>query len=502
MDLDFYRGAPAKAATRAATNISASASTSTSTSASTSPSSPRLSWAHLPWTRWLGLPETSLARDALAEAGVFLALLAAAGAARATGLTWAMSLLLALLPYLARHLLLLLRLVRLIRKQHRLAPPFPLGLWGQVYRTIARYQQRGRKGRKRQLRFTRRFREAANSVPDALVVLDKARRVEWANPAAASLMNVQFPRDEGRQLTDIFPHASLEDYISAGDYSRPIDMTPEHNQSLMLSVRVTPFGERKKQRLVVGRDITKVYHLNMIRRDFVANASHELRTPLTVITGFLERLGDSPQTPPGHQRPLTLMRDQSERMRCIIEDLLTLSRLEMDHRTPQITAVDVPALIDTIVSEAEILCNASHALILEVDRDLSLLGNQNELYSALSNLVFNAIRHTPPGTEVRIRWGELGGRPCFAVVDNGPGIAAEHLPRLSERFYRVDKARSRESGGTGLGLAIVKHVLNRHDAHLSIASDLGVGSTFSCYFPPASRLRRELPALAAVGNLG
>lgn len=456
--------------------------------------SPRLILDRWALHRWLTQPSNNLVRDTLVELGLLLLVLGAAlGLHLAANQPWGNALLLALLPYLGRHWLLLGRLARLIRQHHRLVPPFPLGLWGEVYRAIARYQQRGRKGRKRQLRFTRRFREAANSVPDALVVLDKARRIEWANPAAAALMNVQFPRDEGRELTEVFPHASLNDYISAGDYSRPIEMTPEHNQSLMLSVRVTPFGERKKQRLVVGRDITKVYHLNMIRRDFVANASHELRTPLTVITGFLEHLSDSPRTPPSHRRPLGLMRDQGERMRSIIEDLLTLSRLEMEDRTTQITAVDVPALVDTIVAEARLLCNDSHPIILELDPELSLLGNQNELYSAFSNLVFNAIKHTPTGTEVRIRWKEWGNSPCFSVHDNGQGIAADHLPRLSERFYRIDKARSRESGGTGLGLAIVKHVLNRHDAHLRIASELGAGSTFSCYFPTASRLRRESP---------
>lgn len=440
---------------------------------------------------WRSLPLQGPLRDILLELGLLLLPFAGAALGLTVGIDFRESLLLGLLAYLARHLLLLARLGRLIRQQHRLAPPFPLGLWGEIYRAIARYQQRGRKGRKRQLRFNRRFREAANSVPDALLVLDKARRVEWANPTAARLMNVRFPRDEGRPLTAIFPCATLADYIAAGDYSRPIDLTPEHNQSLMLSVRVTPFGERKKQRLVVGRDITKLYHLNMIRRDFVANASHELRTPLTVIAGFLERLGESPLTPPSHRRPLALMRDQGERMRSIIEDLLTLSRLEMEHVTMQITAVEVPALIDTIVSEARILCDDSHGFRVHLDPELKLLGSQNELYSAFSNLVLNAIRHTPPGTEVTLAWAEEGGRPCFVVRDTGPGIAPEHLPRLSERFYRVDKARSRESGGTGLGLAIVKHVLKRHDGYLSIASELGRGSVFRCEFPPASRLRPQ-----------
>ena len=442
--------------------------------------------------RWLSRGKKNHpARDGLVEAGMLLGVFCAAALLRLAGLHWGSALVLALLPYLGRHLLLLARLVRLSRRQHRLVPPFPFGLWGEVYRTIARYQQRGRKGRKRQLRFTRRFREAANSVPDALVVLDKTQRVEWANPAAASLVNVQFPRDEGRLLAEVFPHESLADYIAAGDYSRPIDITPAHNQSLMLSLRVTPFGERKKQRLVVARDITKVYHLNMIRRDFVANASHELRTPLTVITGFIERLGESPQTPPGHRRPFALMHDQSERMRSIIEDLLMLSRLEMDDRTSQITAIDVPELIHSIVSEARLLRGDRHRFVLDIDAELCLLGNRNELHSAFSNLVFNAVKHTPDGTEVRICWKELGATPSFTVSDSGQGIAAEHLPRLSERFYRVDKARSRESGGTGLGLAIVKHVLNRHDAHLRIASELGAGSTFSCLFSPTSRLRQD-----------
>jgi two-component system phosphate regulon sensor histidine kinase PhoR len=434
----------------------------------------------------------------LIEIGLLLGSLLITVPIRLTGLSLAASVLLALSPYALRHLLLLGWLVRLIRQQHRLAPPFPLGLWGEVYRNIARYQQRGRKGRKRQLRVSRRFREAAHSVPDALVVLDKNQRIEWANPAAAALMNVQFPKDDGQPLDALFPHPQLQDFISTGDYAQPIDMTPEHNQSLMLSVRVAPFGERKKQRLVVGRDITKLYHLNMIRRDFVANASHELRTPLTVINGFLERLDESPLTPPGHRRPLGLMRAQSERMRSIIEDLLTLSRLEMDQRATQVSTVAVAELIDTIVLEARSLDNDRHGFCLDLDRTLFLLGNQNELYSAFSNLVFNAIKHTPEGTEIGIFWGETGLAPCFSVRDTGPGIAAEHLPRLSERFYRVDKARSRESGGTGLGLAIVKHVLNRHDAHLSMASELGNGSPFSCHFPPASRLRPDEPAMAAV----
>jgi len=411
-----------------------------------------------------------------------------------TGIGVPAALLLALAPYAGHHLWHLLRLTRMIRRQHRLVPPFPYGLWGDIYRTIGQYQQRGRKGRKRQIRFTRRFREAADSVPDALIVLDKNKCVEWANPAAAVLMDLHWPRDDGRRLTDCFAHPELAEYIDAGEYTRPLEVAPEHNRSLMLSIRVAPFGERKKQRLVVGRDITKIFHLNMIRRDFVANASHELRTPLTVVTGFLETLVDSPLTPEGHRRPLARMQAQAERMRSIIEDLLTLSRLEMNERATNPVVVEVPDEIELIAADARALSGGQHRIDIEASADLFLIGNEAEVRSALSNLVFNAVKHTPPGSHVHVYWGEDENGPVFSVQDDGPGIAPEHIPRLTERFYRVDKARSRASGGTGLGLAIVKHVLNRHGARLSIASELGEGATFACHFPASSGVRRPATA--------
>lgn len=399
--------------------------------------------------------------------------------------------LLILLPYPVRNVYHMLRLAILIRRHHRLIPPFPRGLWGDIYRSIARYQQRGRKSRKRQIRFSRRFREAANAVPDALVILDKQLRIDWANPAAARLMNLHWPEDDERRFTDILTNPDLEGFIEAGEYMRPLDIAPAHNRALMLSLRITPFGERKKQRLVVGRDITKIYHLNMIRRDFVANASHELRTPLTVIAGFLEPLLDAPLTPASHRRPLSLMLRQTERMRSIIEDLLTLSRLEMNHSPDTPAVIDMPDELHLILQEAQALSNGQHQFETHIDDDLLLVGHQPELRSAFSNLIFNAVRHTPSGSKISICWRETAEGALFAVADNGPGIAQEHLPRLTERFYRVDCARSRDSGGTGLGLAIVKHVLNRHDARLSIESEVGQGSVFACHFPSGRRLRVE-----------
>ncbi|MGE5155549.1 MAG: phosphate regulon sensor histidine kinase PhoR [Bdellovibrio bacteriovorus] len=405
---------------------------------------------------------------------------------------------LVLVPYLGRHLFYLWRIATLIRRHHRLAPPFPAGLWGEVYRSIAQYQQRGRKRRKRQIRFTRRFREAANAVPDALVILDKQQQIEWANPAALELMNIRWPQDDGRRIADVLPHPDLSAFIETGEYSRPLEIAPEHNRTIMLSLRITPFGERKRQRLLVGRDVTKVYHLNMIRRDFVANASHELRTPLTVIAGFLESLADAPATPPTHRRPLSLMQHQTERMRNIIEDLLTLSRLEMDDEAQDQAPVDVPDEVELILHEARTLSEGQHRFQTDIDEDLLLLGNPLELRSAFSNLIHNAVRHTPAGTNVRVGWRRDAEGPLFWVEDDGEGIAREHLPRLTERFYRVDRARSRVSGGTGLGLAIVKHVLNRHGARLLIASELGRGSRFTCRFPAERGIRRRQTVASAV----
>ncbi|MBK1722560.1 phosphate regulon sensor histidine kinase PhoR [Thiocystis violacea] len=413
------------------------------------------------------------------------------------GAAWVLPL--ALLPSAGRSLYHLIKLALLIRRQHRLAPPFPRGLWGDIYRSLARYQQRGRKSRKRQIRFTRRFREAANAVPDALVILDKQHRIDWANPAAARLMNIRWPEDDARPLTDILTNPGLGELIHDGEYMRPMDMAPEHNRAIMLSLRITPFGERKRQRLVVGRDITKIYHLNMIRRDFVANASHELRTPLTVIAGFIESLQDAPVTPAGHRRPLMLMRNQTDRMCSIIEDLLTLSRLEMNDSPDEQESVDVPDEIHLLLQEAQALSDGRHRLESRVDEDLLLLGSQPELRSILSNLVFNAVKHTPEGTRIQIIWCQDGVGPRFTVEDDGPGIAPEHLPRLTERFYRVDRARSRESGGTGLGLAIVKHALNRHEGRLSISSEIGHGSIFSCRFPKHRALARREVDVSAMG---
>lgn len=412
------------------------------------------------------------------------------------GMSLGTALAISLSPLLFSHLYRLLRLRYLIRRRCRLSPPFPPGLWGEIYQAIAFYQQTDRRRRKRLWRFASRFREAANSIPDGIVVLDKGHGVEWANVGARNLFNLCWPRDEGQPITKFLSHPGLPALLEGADYGRALELTAPHNQALKLSLRIAPFGDRKSQRLIVARDITPLYHLNLIRRDFVANASHELRTPLTVIAGCLEHLSFAADTPPSHRRPLELMVSQSGRMRSIVEDLMTLSRLEMDDKADKFSPTDIPTEIRAIAREAEVLSEGRHHITLNLDNGLWLVGNEVELRSALSNLVFNAIQHTGPGSQVWLSWGLVGLEPVFAVRDNGEGIAEEHIPRLTERFYRVDKGRSRLSGGTGLGLAIVHHVLNRHDARLVITSEPGQGATFACHFPPmlqASYPDLELP---------
>jgi two-component system phosphate regulon sensor histidine kinase PhoR len=412
-----------------------------------------------------------------------------------------LSMLIALAVYLAEHFYQLLRLVFLTDTQQRLKPPYPAGFWGDIYRAIALHQTRSRKRKRGLVRFATRFREAAGAIPDALVILDKEQCVEWANPSAHSLLGLSWPACEGKPINHLLDYPELHRYIEQGEYHQPMDYAPPHNSAIVLSLRVTPFGGKKRQRLLVARDITKIYHLNQIRRDFVANVSHELRTPLTVFNGFVENLMDARETPERLQRPLHLMHRQAARMQSIIHDLLTLSRLEMDEKASDQQPINVPAMLEGIVHEATALSDG-HTVELDADPELWLLGNEGEIRSAFTNLVVNAVRHTPPGTEIQVIWHHNDRISFLIVQDSGEGIAPQHLPRLTERFYRVDKDRSRASGGTGLGLAIVKHALHRHEAELHIASEEGNGSTFTCRFPAELAIQhdRDTAAESVSGN--
>ncbi len=391
---------------------------------------------------------------------------------------------LGLLVYLFKHAYLLTTLANRVIHRQPISYPYPIGVWGLIYQELGKQRDRSRKRKRTLNRYTSRFRKVASVIPDAYILIDKSARVEWANLAAKHLMQVNWPRDEGVELPKLVANPELIDYLDSADYSHSLEFPSPINKALILSLRITPFGSKKNQRLVVTRNITDLYNLNQTRRDFVSNVSHELRTPLTVITGFLENLSENnPQ--PFQERPFILMLQQAERMNTIINDLLTLSKLEMGDKPSIDQPVPVPELISTIIDQAVALADqkGGYTIDRDLDRNLWLVGNTIELQSAFSNLIFNAIIHTPPKTQIQISWSKEKGKPCFSVSDSGPGIPERHIPRLTERFYRVDKGRSRQSGGTGLGLAIVKHIINRHQGELIITSKEGFGSRFRCLFP-------------------
>lgn len=323
----------------------------------------------------------------------------------------------------------------------------------------------------------RDLRSAASSLPDAVVLLDTDQHVRWFNHAAEELLGLRRPQDRDRLLADRLRPSDLTTWLEAGAHERLNDVPAPGQPNKQLSVTLLPFG--KRQRLLLARDISDLTRLEQVRRDFVANVSHELRTPLTVIHGYLELL--DPEDVPELAPVLSEMRIQSKRMGQIVEDLLTLSRLETQDQIADERVAMAP-LLATLRKEAEALSQGRHQVTLQSDVDADLLGSPRDLHSALSNLVSNAVRYTPTGGTIIIGWHRTASGAAYSVVDSGYGIAANHLVRLTERFYRVSSSRSRDSGGTGLGLSIVKHVLNLHQARMQIESTPGEGSTFTCHF--------------------
>jgi len=357
------------------------------------------------------------------------------------------------------------------------------GLWGEVFDRI-RNLTRETEHREDQLHeMISRFQSASAATPDAMLIVSRRDEIEWANTSSGRLFGVATPRDTGQRLVNLLRHPAFISYLERGEFTEALEMTSPVQSERSLSVRIIPFGSNQK--LIIGRDMTHLAQLEQMRRNFVANISHELRTPLTVLTGFLETLKDMEQPANGELRKhFRTMHDQALRMSRLVDDLLTLSRLETTPAAIHEAEVDVAALLASLKETAELLSgDQRHRITLEADPALHLLGNEEELRSAFSNLVNNAVRYTPPEGEIRLCWRLEDDRPVFSVTDTGMGIPPQHLPHLTERFYRVDTARSRDTGGTGLGLSIVKHILLRHEARLVIDSEIGRGSTFRCVFP-------------------
>lgn len=412
-----------------------------------------------------------------------LVLLLALAIGMLTGYMWP-AVAVGLTGLLAWHTLQAVRLFRWLEEDEETQPHFSSGLWRELSLKLRSLTLRNRKRKKTLSRFFKRLRGAARAFPQATIVLGREGEIEWCNPAAARLLDLHWPSDRGLQLSERIQHPELFGYLKREEFEQPFEFSPPNNRAMVLSLTVTPFGKKRYQRLLVIQDITRIHNLDRTRRDFIANASHELRTPLTVIYGYLEALADEATPSEEWRRPLELMQQQTERMQHLVNDLLALSRLETDPSAPVREPVNVPRLLREMVDDvSKSAADSQHPLHLEIDPKLWIKGAADELQSVFSNLVSNAIQHTPPGTEIRISWRQEAAGPCFEVRDNNGGIEKHHIPRLTERFFRVDKARSRASGGTGLGLAIVKQILQRYGGQLLIDSEPGVGSSFKCRFP-------------------
>jgi two-component system phosphate regulon sensor histidine kinase PhoR len=393
-------------------------------------------------------------------------------------------LLLGLLVYLVWHGYQLARLPHLLREDG-LAGPRPTGLWKGIIMDIHALQESNRTNIRDISSQLDRFRETINMLPDAVVILDPSGRVDWSNPAAGSLLDIHWPDSQGQLLTALAPDPVLGEYLAGRDFTRPLVIGSQADRTKVLSVFITPLKHKADWLMLVARDITRQYYLDTTKRDFVANVSHELRTPLTVISGLAEQLNMDEPDPATLSQSTGLILQQARRMNELVSDLLTLSRLEMQLEPAPDENVPVAELLTSIMEEARTVSGpAQHVLQLDIRSPEGLRGNTRELRTAFSNLVTNAIKHTPNQAEVRVEWLVDDQGAHLSVTDTGEGIAARHIPRLTERLYRVDASHSRDTGGTGLGLAIVKQVLERHEAELEIISTVGGGSTFTCHFPP------------------
>jgi two-component system phosphate regulon sensor histidine kinase PhoR len=379
-------------------------------------------------------------------------------------------------------------LLRRLGSRRSFEAPEGWGVFSEIEAQLFRRQRESRQRKRRLQSLLHAFREAAAALPDGVVVVwRKNTRIAWFNDSAARLLGLRHPDDIGAQLTHLLRAPRVAEWLASGAHEPLIDLPSPTDAQRRLLLRLADYTDQQK--LLIVRDVSKLMQLEQVRRDFVANVSHELRTPLTVIHGYLDML--DAEEHPELAGLLEEMRTQSQRMNRIVEDLLTLSRLEAMDRVPD-ERVPMRPLLAALGRDAQALSTGRHRIELQDLCADDLRGSAKELQSAFSNLVSNAVRYTPAGGSISIRFQrEPDGGARLAVCDSGPGIAPQHLPRITERFYRVSNSRSRETGGTGLGLAIVKHALNLHHARLEIESEVGRGSRFSCVFGPEQILSQE-----------
>ncbi|AMG30075.1 two-component system sensor histidine kinase PhoR [Grimontia hollisae] len=368
-------------------------------------------------------------------------------------------------------------------KERSLIPPTGSGSWTPLFNGIYRLQKRNRRRRKELTNLIRRFRNGAESLPDAVVVFEHDGSIVWCNKLAQELLGFRMPDDAGQYIANLIRTPEFIEYLGRAELGEPFEMRSTLHASKTLEFRTMPYAEGEY--LMVVRDITQLKQLEGMRRNFFANVSHELRTPMTVLRGYLEMSEDPDMLAgPMWNKAHGVMTEQLTRMESLVEQLLTLSKIEASVKIALDQKVDVPAMLDVLEKEARTLSgDKAHDFEFDIDHSLKVLGDEDQLRSAISNLVYNAVKHTPASAKIKVRWFKSRKGPRLEVIDSGEGIAPQHIDRLTERFYRVDKARSRETGGSGLGLAIVKHALNHHESELEINSKVGEGSTFSFTLP-------------------
>jgi len=384
--------------------------------------------------------------------------------------------------YLTWTFLQLRRIHRWLNHESHKPPPYSSGLWGDIFDSIYRLERQNKEEKIRLQAAVDYLRDSFASLDDATVMVNKRGNIEWSNLAAQNLLGLRYPEDTGHQLVNLVRTPEFIDYFESRDYDDVLEMNAPQDPRIKLHVQVTFFGEGS--RLLFARDVTRTNKLMEMRKDFVANVSHELRTPLTVINGYLETLHDNEITDAGRlQRIVEQMLGQSHRMESLVKDLILLSRLETVPEAMEQQEIDILSLIEAIRIEAMASSLGERLITIEGDATISLMGNMDELRSAFTNLIINAVKYTEEGGHIHVSWYRDKNNAYLEVTDDGIGIDRHHLSRLTERFYRVDTSRSIDTGGTGLGLAIVKHVLMRHQGDLEVNSTIGKGSTFTCVFP-------------------